>query len=156
MKQVYVPRAKRFKFENTWIREQDCRGVVKQGWERAGCGTVLEKIRSCGSILQEWGGGEKNRRYKQQVQDCKKSLRKLQSRRDAAVVKQYSEIRNTYLKLLERQEIYWKQRAKQHWLREGDRNIRYFHRFASTRKKNNSIDRIKNANGRSQRKAFGM
>lgn len=58
MKQVYVPRAKRFKFENTWIREQDCRGVVKQGWERAGCGTILEKIRSCGSKLQEWGGSK--------------------------------------------------------------------------------------------------
>lgn len=58
MKQVYVPRAKRFKFENTWIREQDCRGVVKQGWESAGCDTILEKIRSCGSKLQEWGGSK--------------------------------------------------------------------------------------------------
>lgn len=51
------------------------------------------------------------------------------------------------MKLLERQEVYRKQRVKQHWLQEGDRNTHFFHRFASTRKRNNRLERIKDTNG---------
>lgn len=49
--------------------------------------------------------------------------------------------------LLEKQEIYWKQRAKQYWLQEGDKNSQFFHKFAYTRKEHNSIKKIKDANG---------
>lgn len=49
--------------------------------------------------------------------------------------------------MLEKQEIYWKQRAKQFWLQEGDQNTRFFHNFTSGRKKNNQIRRLKNKNG---------
>lgn len=33
----------------------------------------------------------------------------------------------------------WKQRAKDFWVKEGDRNTRYFHQVASGRKKHNRI-----------------
>lgn len=45
--------------------------------------------------------------------------------------------------LLNQQEIYWKQRAKQFWLREGDTNTRYFHHYASLRRKRNSILKLR-------------
>lgn len=48
---------------------------------------------------------------------------------------------------MEKQEIYWKQRAKQFWLREGDQNTRFFHRYASTRKNRNLLERIKGEDG---------
>lgn len=48
---------------------------------------------------------------------------------------------------MEKQEIYWKQRAKQFWLREGDQNTRFFHKYASTRKNRNSLERIKGEDG---------
>ncbi|XP_074346352.1 uncharacterized protein LOC141685128 [Apium graveolens] len=51
------------------------------------------------------------------------------------------------MKLLEKQEEYWKQRAKQFWLREGDQNTRFFHKYASTRRKNNQVQRLKDENG---------
>ena len=38
--------------------------------------------------------------------------------------------------------MYWKQRAKCHWLEGGDSISRYFHAMASTRKRTNSIERI--------------
>lgn len=43
------------------------------------------------------------------------------------------------MKLLERQEVYWKQRIKQFWLKEVDQNTRFFHKFASGRKWNNQV-----------------
>lgn len=30
--QVYVPRGRRFKFENSWIREADCLNLVRSSW----------------------------------------------------------------------------------------------------------------------------
>lgn len=52
-----------------------------------------------------------------------------------------------YLCLLEKQEIYCKQRLKQFWLKEGDKNSRFFHKFASIRRWNNPIKRLKDVNG---------
>ena len=46
-----------------------------------------------------------------------------------------------------REEILWKQRSKNLWLKEGDRNTKYFHGIASRRRKNNQIEWIKNEEG---------
>lgn len=52
-KQVYIQKKKRFKFENLWIKEDECRQIVKNGWEDAGDKGILEKIAFCGLKLQE-------------------------------------------------------------------------------------------------------
>lgn len=40
-----------------WFREQDCKNIVKYEWERLEGLDIVEKIRICGHILQEWWGG---------------------------------------------------------------------------------------------------
>ena len=42
-----------------------------------------------------------------------------------------------------REKIMWKQRFKNIWLKEEDRNTRFFHEVASRRRRNNKILRIK-------------
>ena len=49
--------------------------------------------------------------------------------------------------LLEKEEILWKQRSRQQWLREGDRNTRYFHSKATDRMKRNLIRGLENEQG---------
>ncbi|XP_074346146.1 uncharacterized protein LOC141684909 [Apium graveolens] len=94
-KHVYMPKKRRFRFENVWLKENECQQVVKEGWDDVEHTEIIEKIKS----------------------------------------------------LLEKQEIYWKQRAKQFWLKEGDQNTRFFHRFALSWRKTNLIQRIKDSAG---------
>ncbi|XP_019168846.1 PREDICTED: uncharacterized protein LOC109164752 [Ipomoea nil] len=42
------------------------------------------------------------------------------------------------------EDAYWRQRAKQHWLKDADANTKFYHRYASHRKKKNTIVKIMN------------
>ncbi|KAL0449431.1 UNVERIFIED_CONTAM: hypothetical protein Slati_1499500 [Sesamum latifolium] len=57
-------------------------------------------------------------------------------------------LRTDLEELFQTEEIIWKQRAKSHWLKEGDRNTRFFHNYASRTFKRNSISRLKGSDGR--------
>ncbi|KAF5468500.1 hypothetical protein F2P56_012646, partial [Juglans regia] len=45
-------------------------------------------------------------------------------------------------------DIKWKQRAKQHWLKHGDKNTQYFHMQVSQRRKINAVKSIEDSQGR--------
>jgi hypothetical protein len=45
-------------------------------------------------------------------------------------------------KLENQKELYWRQRAKAHWLQHRDRNTKYFHKHASERRRVNKIRRL--------------
>lgn len=91
-KHVYVPKKRRFKFENVWLKEDKCRQIFKHGWEDAGRGEIMEKIVFCGLKLQESGGGVNNE-YKGKLKTCREKLRKLRSRRDSHGVNCYNVVR---------------------------------------------------------------
>ncbi|XP_030970470.1 uncharacterized protein LOC115990838 [Quercus lobata] len=57
-------------------------------------------------------------------------------------------LRKEINKLLDDEEIYWGQRAKAHWLKEGNKNTKFFHAQASERRKQNTILRIWDEQGR--------
>ncbi|XP_074326658.1 uncharacterized protein LOC141664599 [Apium graveolens] len=113
----------------TWEKSQGTPGWIQERLDR-----------------DEWRGG-KVKELKNKIKNCSWMMRKLRSRRDEYGVQKYNEARDEFLKLLERQEIYWKQRSKQFWLREGDHNTRFLHNYASGRKRNNHISKLRDKNG---------
>ena len=52
-------------------------------------------------------------------------------------------IRREVSDLLLKEEKMWKQRSRDSWLKEGDRNIKYFHNCASHRKRRNTISSVR-------------
>lgn len=54
-KHVYIPRERRFCFENSWIKKNECRSTIQNCWNIEGMDDILEKmVRYCAK-LEEWG-----------------------------------------------------------------------------------------------------
>ena len=49
--------------------------------------------------------------------------------------------------MLLREELMWRQRSRTTWLKEGDKNTKYFQQKATWRRKKNTITRLKDGNG---------
>ncbi|KAH9722180.1 reverse transcriptase domain-containing protein [Citrus sinensis] len=139
-------RHKRFRFENLWLRERDCVEVITNSWNSSSGCSIQQKISRCGADLFQWGG-HLARDFRKRISDCKCLMARLRGRRDQGSVEAFVEARNRYNALLHSHEVFWKQRAKSLWLKEGDRNSRFFHATASARKRRNSIERLRNRQG---------
>lgn len=98
----------------------------------------MTKLSLCCAKSEELAGGLLNEMRKQ-LTEYRERLRKLRSRRDMYGINEYKEVRWGYSCLLEKQEVYWRQRAKQFWLTEGDQNSRFF--FIRMHRKGNIIMR---------------
>lgn len=48
---------------------------------------------------------------------------------------------------VDKDEMCWEQRAKANWLQLGDKNSVFFHKYASTRRRINTISRLESAEG---------
>lgn len=106
----------------------------------------MDKMTLCYLKLEEWGGGLV-KEMKSKMASYRSQMRRLRSRRDNMGIDQYNAVRWEYLCLLEKQEIYWQKRAKQYWLTEGDKNSRFFHKYASNQRRNNMIKCLNDSNG---------
>uniref|UniRef100_A0A803PRW0 Reverse transcriptase domain-containing protein n=1 Tax=Cannabis sativa TaxID=3483 RepID=A0A803PRW0_CANSA len=137
---------RRFRFENTWLKEPLCMEIVRDCWESNEVNCFAEKLSLCAEKLSSWGKeitGTLNHRIK----SYKAQLKSLHNKRDSASVQQYKEVKDQLFRAIDQRECYWKQRSKQFWLREGDQNSSYFHKAATIRKQNNRISALKDANG---------
>jgi hypothetical protein len=61
--------------------------------------------------------------------------------------RRYKELEKEHGELLKTQETMWRQRSRAVWLRDVDRNTKFFHNKASQRAKTNNIKKIKDEEG---------
>lgn len=62
-------------------------------------------------------------------------------------IRLYAEEQMKLNEVLTQKEFFWRQRSKQLWLQYGDHNIKFFHKSATVRKKNNQIRHLPNEAG---------
>ncbi len=65
-------------------------------------------------------------------------------------------VRSDLNRLLAKEETYWRQRSRVSWLREGDRNSKFYHACDSQRKKTNTIVGLQDPNGVWQESQAGI
>ncbi|KAK8356484.1 hypothetical protein V6Z12_A05G356700 [Gossypium hirsutum] len=111
-----------FKFDVCWADDREAKKIIGSAWNR-----------------DDIDYGEKIERQNiDRIIDSK-------SRGDS--VKNLKESRKRLDFLYAREESYWAQRSRSKWLREGDRNTRYFHSKATGRLKKNFIEKLKDMDG---------
>ncbi|KAK8335248.1 hypothetical protein V6Z12_A09G041200 [Gossypium hirsutum] len=128
------PKDKRlcFKFDVCWAGDEEAKNVIERAWNREDTeyGEKLERVRSA---LGPWQC-QKFGKMKSEMRKLEKQIESIidsASRVDSG--KKLKEARRRLDFLYAREESYWAQRSRSRWLREGDRNTRYFHAKATVK-----------------------
>ena len=131
------PKKRRFVFEEMWAQDDRCREVIERAWDPlwTSCDlNVVERIRCCQELLQDW-----NRGVFGNVNKRLKFLKKVHNRLHETAL-EINEVRKELNEMLTREEVMWKQRSRTLWLKCGDRNTKFFHATASQRWRMNKIE----------------
>lgn len=107
---------------------------------------ILPKLISVSSFMARWGRNFFHK-FRDKVKKQKEIVARFSNRTDMPGVEQYFIEKERLNVLLLHEETYWKQRAKNYWLAEGDTNTKFFHATASARKRTNQIVFLENDQG---------
>jgi hypothetical protein len=142
------PRFRRY--EMHWEKESTLSDEIQSSWQMQpkanNLGDIANKLNSVMGNLQSWSKRTTGH-IPRKIEKLRIFLEKARSRRDNQSIKRSYEIAAELDEFLEKEEIFWKQRSRVSWLREGDRNTRYFHRKATWRAKKNNIRSLRKNDG---------
>ncbi|KAM6550953.1 hypothetical protein CsatB_000761 [Cannabis sativa] len=110
-----------FRYENAWGREPLCSQIVRNWWEVNAHLPLADKTKLCLETLLDWGR-DLTGHFKKRLSNSKKKLSSLKSRDNP----------DSYEDFLNEQ-----------W----DKNSKYFHATASSRKRNNQIVQLQDSDG---------
>ncbi|CAM8981011.1 unnamed protein product [Rhodiola kirilowii] len=140
-----MSRLKLFRFEPMWLRHNGYAEMVKDVWEDRVVNSekLMDGLAACAEGMKSW-----NDRHFGKIRERVNNLQKEQSQiqdaiRTEEVIDQEVKITNELDEWFLREELLWKQRSRADWLKEGDRNTRFFHQRASNRRKTNRIEKLK-------------
>jgi hypothetical protein len=138
------------RYEVMWEREPSLPAAVEEAWSRRvpvhDLGDITMSMQTVMSSLYDW----KKKHFKsvpRELEKMRKELDELSSLADPESAAKKETLSRQMDELLYREEIMWLQRSRVAWLREGDRNTKYFHRRASWRRKKNRISKLKRPDG---------
>ena len=128
---------------NTWV---DLGSMLNLGDIASGLGTMMKK-------LQDWS----RKIFGNVIKEINKSRSRLEELLSMnADRKEIREATDKMNELLYREEMLWMQRSRVAWLREGDRNTKFFHRKAVWRARKNRIKSLVDDTGTTHRSHAAM
>ncbi|XP_019150538.1 PREDICTED: uncharacterized protein LOC109147330 [Ipomoea nil] len=98
---------RRFQFEMAWLYDEGFRAVVAKSWEEERSQGTRNCIEHCGNREQQL----------------------LRGRTDSASLAEFQRLEGVLYSMETQENVYWRQRAKQHWLKGADANTKFYHRI---------------------------
>jgi hypothetical protein len=138
-------------FEIMWEREHALPDIISSAWEEAGqksdLGDINNALQKVMDVLHAWG----RRKFGNVTRELSRMRRKLSLLyEEDAPSDEIRGVLDAMNELMYREEMLWLQRSRISWLKEGDRNTKYFHRKAVWRACKNRIKSLKDQDGVAQ------
>jgi exonuclease III len=147
-----TPGKKPFRFEQFWLDHPDFQANIQGWWKEAEInhGTKMyrfqQKLKNLKLRLKSW-----NRHTFGNIFETQKQLTEQMNEIQCKIREQgfTEELKNQELKVTQQledrkrqEEILWKQKSRIQWLKEGDRNTKFFHRATIQRRHSNKITHL--------------
>ncbi|KAG7572529.1 hypothetical protein ISN44_As09g008890 [Arabidopsis suecica] len=135
-----ISRTGRFMFDKRWTSKPDLLNIIREGWNKegnVGQNDILHRIAECRKLISRW-----KRLSSQNSKDRIKHLRNQLDNEGMKLQPHHGLMRSLRWNLAEayrEEELYWKLRSKEKWLRDGDRNTKFFHGSVQRRRVQNRI-----------------
>uniref|UniRef100_A0A803Q9B7 Endonuclease/exonuclease/phosphatase domain-containing protein n=1 Tax=Cannabis sativa TaxID=3483 RepID=A0A803Q9B7_CANSA len=135
-----------FRFLDAWTRDPRCREVIQKAWELVVTGTrsfqLMSRLKESRKLLSKW-----NREVfgfcKAKLSMLEKLLVEVQSRTPTQDnLKLEADILLELEEVTKREQEIWRQKSRELWLQNGDRNTRFFHASTIIRRKRNFIGAV--------------
>ncbi|XP_071918831.1 uncharacterized protein [Coffea arabica] len=140
----------RFHFDKRWAQNHQIQDEFDRAWATPQKGSKMfsltRKIKYCKTRLIEYSKknktnfGNEIKSLKQKILEAKKG----KYEKNKGVV---AELKLKLSQAYKQEEIYWAQKARCRWLREGDKNTAFFHARVRTRKQRNRISCLQKEDG---------
>ncbi|OMO53282.1 Endonuclease/exonuclease/phosphatase [Corchorus capsularis] len=121
--------------------------IIKENWNQEPTVDVIQAIANCGRALQYWDktlfGNVRHKINckKQELSDLYMDVH--QHVEDSSIQDCLDELNTLY----DQEKVMWRQRSKVSWLKDGNRDSKFFHSIASSRKRRNAITRFRDDEG---------
>jgi hypothetical protein len=146
----FIPRG--FQFEEMWTRHATYDATVYTAWADSGfhgygLNGLWNRLKDVSAQLKRWSFDSFG-----SVQKEIRSLRaKLHEAKEQALASnsmlEVRELERQLHEMFEREEVMYRQRSRQEWLKSGDRNTRFFQNRASHRRRKNTVRFLKRDDG---------
>jgi len=148
--EVQSPQSHVFWYEIMWEREEELGTIIQQAWQKRNPGSDLgalsASLQCVTKELKIWSK-DKFGHVTNQLEQLRKDLEALECDDPIANRETILKTKCDLDELLYREEMMWLQRSRITWLKEGDRNTKYFHHQAQWRARKNYIRRLKKEDG---------
>ncbi|KAA3484159.1 reverse transcriptase [Gossypium australe] len=135
-----------FKFEAWWIIDETFEQEVRNSWESSN-GSISEKLERLQISLTRWASLIKMRRDGVKKELTKELETLLNGDRNDDTMARIIDTKIHLNMEIDKDEIYWEQRARANRLHLGDKNSAFFHKYASVRRRTDTIRRLEKAEG---------
>ncbi|KAH9722974.1 hypothetical protein KPL70_006924 [Citrus sinensis] len=133
-------------YEDMWSSYEACSNIVRSEWESCGGRSWESSVQNFQRVakrslahLKIWSKEEFEGRKKKQNELIDRLKMAKQKPPQAIDGEEIRKLEDQISNMLIDEEVYWKQRSRADWLKEGDKNTKFFHSKASAKRRKNKI-----------------